>query len=72
MAQTRLITWDWKDTIDISQLDEAIQSLPPLQGVHVYDVPNTGGDLYACVIANGALNPAEVEAAYERHMEDDD
>jgi len=69
--QTFVILWDWKESVDIADLNEAIAKV--YDGTHapsVTEVPDTGGDHYACIIASESMTAEQAQQVYDKYEDE--
>jgi hypothetical protein len=66
---TKIFTWDWKEQAPLDAIAAAVEEVG--QGVvGLREVPDTGGDLYACVVADHPLTEEEAQAIYDEPDEE--
>lgn len=61
--QSEVITWDWKDQVDVGELNSALRGVADPQ---VFEV-ETEGDWYAVVVAPRGTSQAKAQKLYEEH-----
>lgn len=60
--EVKIITWDWKQEAPLSRIAEAVLDVSG-GTVHLREVEDTGGDMYAVTISDRRLTDAEQETA---------
>lgn len=68
MAKVAIVYWDWKEQIPVDRLAEALAHID--EKIHVYEVENTGTDEFAIVIADSHLDPDQVQATWQRSLDE--
>lgn len=66
----RIIMWDWKGQPNINDLDRAIGEVGRLGPVHLTEVPNTGMDMVAVVIAHRPLTADQANETFRTWLEE--
>jgi hypothetical protein len=61
--KTEVISWDWKEQIDLDKLGNAIRTLSG--GTLDLREANTDGDFYAVVISSQPIAPEQAQALFE-------
>ena len=56
-----LLTWDWKESVPIDELQEVIGK----GYLNMYAVDDTSGDFYAMVVSKVALEPDDIQPLFE-------
>lgn len=59
-----VLMWDWKDSVDVEQLNDAIKAVfDGKNAPRVYSV-DTGQDCYAIVVASTEMTQEQVQTAW--------
>jgi hypothetical protein len=64
MQKTEVISWDWKDSLSVVQLQKALLKMGA--SLYVQEV-DTGGDEYAIVLSDSPITKEEADVVYEKH-----
>lgn len=66
----RVLFWDWCRQPNIQDLDRAIGEVGRLGPVHVTEVPDTGMDSVAIIIAHRPLTPEQANDTFRTWLEE--
>jgi hypothetical protein len=66
----RVLFWDWKGQPDLADLQRAIREMSANGPIHLTEVPDTGMDVVAVIIAHRPLSPAEANEQFRTHLEE--
>lgn len=58
-----VVTWDWKESVDIKELAHAVRKVSG-HAIYIHEVEETGGDMFAVVVADKDLSPGRVQAIF--------
>lgn len=71
MSEIKIMTWDWKESVDIEDLDKYVYDLSQRGPVRITNI-NTDSDFYAIAIYNEGASHQEIMRAYRKALRDDD
>ena len=60
-----VIYWDWKGSIDIDHLNDALKSVFDGKNLPLIYNVDTGQDCYGVVVSSGVMTPDQIQAAWE-------
>lgn len=71
MSEIKIMTWDWKESVDIKDLDEYVYAMSHRGPVRITDI-QTDSDFFAIAIYNEGATHQEIMKAYRKALRDDD